>query len=921
MAERWASEHWTRPEALVGRARELQVLGDLLADLRAGRSGALVVHGEPGAGKTALLDALAELAVDARVVRVAGVEAEMELAFAAMHQLCAPMLDRLELLPKPQRQALEVTFGLSVGPAPERLLLGLAVLGLLSEVATDRPLICLVDDAQWLDEESAQVLAFVARRLGAEAVGLAIASREVGPELAGLPDLAVEGLGEEDARTLLRSVLTVPADPRVVDQFLAEAQGNPLAVLELTRGSGAAAFVEGFAPPHPNELAKTMEERFRQRVDRLPEETQRLLVLASADPLGDPLLLWRAAARLGIGTHAATPAVEDDLIAFGARVRFRHPLVRSAVYRSAAEDQRRAAHAALAEATDAAVDAERRAWHRAEAASGPDEDVASELEAYADRAQTRGGMAAAATFLERAAELTPDPADRAARALAAGEAKVHAGALTAASNLLAIAETGPLDESARARLDLVRAQLAFASGRSSQAPALLLQAARRLQAIDAHLARATYLDAFMAAHLAVSLAGPEADVAAVARAAASAPPPSHAPTPADLLLDGLATTYNDGYAAGLPLVLKAVATDTADMPAHQELRWLSVASRAAMHIWDDDRALAHSTRFVRLARETGALSELTFAVNDHALLLLISGEPSGSASAVKEAYATAEALGNIMVPWGPMGAAAWRGEDAEARALIDAYRHNAIRRGEGSALAGGAWAEAVLHNGFGRYADALAAARRAIDWINQGVFGLACWVLPELVEAAARVGKIDTVLGDLRQLDEMAEASGTDWASAVQARARALGAEDEDAEKFYRESIDRYGATRLTVELARAHLLYGEWLRRQRRRSDARDELRTALEVFEGMGMESFADRARRELRATGETARKRTVEDRTELTPQEAQVAQLAREGLSNPEIAARLFISARTVQYHLSKVFSKLGINSRSQLEHVLV
>lgn len=897
------------------------MLEDLLSVVRGGGSRALVICGEPGTGKTALLEAFAGLASDARVVRVVGVEAEMELAFAGLHQLCAPMLDCLVELPGPQRQALEVTFGISTGPAPERLLLGLAVLSLLAEAAADRPVVCLVDDAQWLDEESSSVVAFVARRLGAESVGMAIARREVGPELAGLPTLAVEGLEEDDARALLSSVLTVPVDQRVVDRFLAETRGNPLAVLELPRGLGAANLVEGFALPDPDELTETIEEQFRGRIVRLPEETQRLLILASADPLGDPLLLWRAARLLDIDAQAAIPAVEDDLITLGSRVRFRHPLVRSAVYRSASEEVRRAAHAALAEVTDATVDPERKVWHRAESAVGPDEDVAAELEEYAGRAQTRGGMATAAAYFERATELTPDPAKRAARALAAGQAKAHSGAFTAANDLLAIAESGPLADSDLARLDLARAQLAFASGRTSQAPLLLLQAARRLEAIDADLSRSTYLDAFMAAHLALDFAGPEADVTAVARAVAEAPPPSHAPTPVDLLLDGLAATYNHHFAVGLPLIRQAVATDTAGMPGHQELRWLSVASRAAMHIWDDDRALVHSSRFVQLARKTGALTELTFAVNDHALLLLLSGEPSRSASAVEEAYATAEALGNIRgVPWGAMGAAAWWGDDAGARALIDAYRHSAMERDEGSALAGGAWAEAVLHNGFGRYEDALAAARRAIDWTNQGVFGLACWVLPELVEAAARSGRVDAVLDEIRQLDEMAAASGTNWVLAVQARVRALTTEDGEAEKFHRESIDAYSATRLTVELARARLLYGEWLRRERRRTDAREEIRAALGMFEDLGMESFADRARRELSATGETARKRRVENRSELTPQEAQVAQLAREGLSNPEIASRLYISARTVQYHLSKVFTKLGITSRSQLDRVL-
>lgn len=896
------------------------MLESLLTNLRAGESRALVIYGEPGVGKSALLDALSEMASDCRVVRMSGVEAEMELPFAALHQLCAPMLDSLELLPPPQLKALEISFGLDTGSVPDRLLVGLAVLTLLSEIAADRPLLCVVDDAQWLDRESAQIIAFVARHLGKESVGIVFSTRELSSELAGLPALLLEGLREESARTLLASALTVPVDQRVLDQFVAETRGNPLALLELPHGLTTADLAGGFALLHPGELAGTIEQLYRQRIQRLPETTQTLLLLAAADPLGDPLLLWRGAERLGIEATAGRPAVDDDLIAFGVRVRFRHPLVRSAVYRSASNEARWAVHAALAEATDEAVDAERKVWHRAQAVAEPDEQVAVELERYADRARARGGMAAAAAFLERSTELSVDATQRARRALAAGEAKIHAGAFPAAVNLLAVAEVGPLDEAARARLDLVRAQLAFATNRGSQAPPLLLKAAQRLESIDADLSRATYLDALMAAHVAAISPTSDASVNAVARAAASAPPPSRAPTPADLLLDGLAATYNHGYGTGLPLVREAVSVDTTRMPSQQEIRWLFVASRAAMHIWDDERALAHSTRFTGLAREAGALTDLTFAVNDHALLLLLCGESTRATSVIDEALATAEALGGTMVPWGAMGGAAWRGQEAEAVTLIKACRDSATERGEGGAVAGAEWAEAVLYNGLGRYREALGAARRSMEWIDQGVFGLACWVLPELFEASARAEVGDTEAERRRQLDEMAAASGTEWSYALQARAHALAAEGDAAESLYRESIDRYGTTKLVVELARAHLLFGEWLRCERRRIDARAELHLALEMFEEMGLESFAERARRELRATGEAARKRSVATRNDLTDQEMKVAQLAREGLSNPEIAARLFISARTVQYHLSKVFTKLGITSRNQLEQSL-
>jgi DNA-binding CsgD family transcriptional regulator len=905
---------------LVGRDQEFRALDGLLDALRGGESRAMAIRGEPGVGKTALLDHLSARATDCRVVAVVGAEAEMELAFAALHQLCAPMLDRLTLLPAPQRQALEVTFGISMGPAPERLVVGLAVLSLLSEVAAEQPLLCLVDDAQWLDRASAQILTLVGRRLGKESVGIVISSREPGTDLAGIPELVLEGLAEEDARTLLVSGITGPVDERVLDQLLAETRGNPLALLELPRDLTAGQAAGGFAPPGTETLAGSIEQSFRRRVEVLPIETQRLLLLAAADPLGDPLVLWRAAETLGIDPAAGGPAVADDLVSFGARVRFRHPLVRSAVYRSASPEAKREAHAALADATDGAIDPERRAWHRAQAAAGPDEEVAAELERYAERARARGGLAAAAAFLERATWLSPDRAKRAVRALAASQAKVQAGAHPSVLDLIAIADAGPLEEADRARLDLVRAQLAFATKRGRDAPPLLLKAAKRLEAIDVGLARATYLDAFMAASQASRFAGPEADVAAVARAAGSAPPPQPAAGSADLLLDGLAATFNEGYAAGVPILRSALAAAMAGVPTERELRCLTLAFRAAMHVWDFDRALSLSARSVLLAREVGALNELSLSINDHAILLLLSGQLSAATAAVEEAYAIADAQGNDFVPYGAMGVAAWRGNKAEASILIEASIKNATLRGEGGSLAGAEWAQAVLSNGLGDYQVAYESARRSVGPPNQLVLGLSNWSLVELIEAGARTGMHASAAEASQQVSDMAAEAGTDWALGVEARSRALLSDDDNDGKLFRESMDRLGASPVKGELARTHLLFGEWLRRERRTTEARKELHTALEMLEAMGMEGFAERARRELRASGETARKRRVEMQGELTPQEAQVAKLAREGMSNPEIAARMYISARTVQYHLSKVFTKLGITSRSQLDRVI-
>jgi DNA-binding CsgD family transcriptional regulator len=904
---------------LMGRPAECGVLDRLVEAVRAGESRALVVHGEPGVGKTALLEYLARQASGCRVARAAGIQSEMELAFAGLHQLCAPMLDRLEQLPVPQRDALRTVLGMSVGPAPDQFLVGLAVLSLLSEVADERPLLCLVDDQQWLDRASAQVLAFAARRLVAESVGMIFGARVLSGDLARLPELVVKGLREADARALLASVLTRPLDARIRDQIVAETGGNPLALLELPRGLTPAELAGGFGLPGAVPLAGNIEENFRRRLGALPDQTRRLLLVAAADPTGDPGLVWRAATRLRVGPDAAAPADEAGLAEFGTRVRFRHPLVRSAAYRSASAQEQRQVHRALAEVTDPQLDPDRRAWHLAQAATGPDEDAAAELERSAGRAQERGGLAAAAAFLERAATLTLNPAQRARRALAAAQAKIQAGAFDTAVELLAMAEAGPLSDFQQARVDLTRAQLAYVTNRGSDAPPLLLRAARRLEPIDADLSRATYLDALAAAIFAGRLAGPGGDVLDAARAAGAAPPPQRAALAPDLLLDGLTADYNQGYAAELPMLRKALTTFGTGMSTEEELHWLSWASVTAMRIWDDDHWDALSARHVQLAREAGAVSELPLALTLRSYMLLFAGDLTAAASLIDETETVKEATGSNLAPYGALGLAALRGDETEALAVIKITKDDVNRRGEGLGITLAEWANAVLYNGLGRYDKALAAAQRATAY--EPDLGSMVWPAVEIIEAAARTGTTETASSGYRRLSEMTSASGTSWALGLQARSYALLADGEEAEHHYRESITRLGRTRVRTDLARAHLLYGEWLRRHRRRTDAREQLRTAHRMFEAMGMDAFAERARRELRATGETVHKRTVATRrAELTAQEAQIARLARDGLSNPEIGTRLFISAHTVQYHLRKVFAKLGINSRSQLDRAL-
>jgi DNA-binding CsgD family transcriptional regulator/tetratricopeptide (TPR) repeat protein len=883
--------------------------------VRAGEGRALVVRDEPGVGKTALLDYLAGRASGCLVARAVGVQSEMELAFAGLHQLCAPMLDHAESLPGPQREALRTAFGLSAGPAPDRFLVGLAVLGLLSEAARERPLVCLVDDQQWLDRASAQALGFAARRLAADPVGLVFAARVPGEDVAGLPELVVDGLAEDDARELLDSVLTGPLDARVRDRVIAETHGNPLALLELPRGLTPAQLTGGFGPSSAVSLDGRIEEIFGRQIEALPAQTRRLLQLAAADPSGDPVLVWRAAGRLAIGAGAASPAVEAGLAEFGARVLFRHPLVRSAAYRSASAQTRQELHGALAEATDPAADPDRRAWHRAQAAPGPDEEVAADLEQCAGRAQRRGGLVAAAAFLERSAGLTLDPARRAQRTLAAAQAKYRAGALDTALGLLAMARAGPLDELQRARGDLLRAQVAFASRHGRDAPPLMLSAAKQLEALDVGLARETYLEAFTAALFVGRLSPAVGDVA---RAARMAPAPVAAPARApDLLLDGLALLVTEGYAAGTPALRRALlAFRGQDISAEEGLSWLWLAERAAMATWDDETWHILASRHVKLARDAGALSELPLAVRSRILLHAHAGELAEGAALIAEAQVVADATGSQLAPYGATGIAAWRGREAEATELIQANMDGVTSRGEGRGVTS-QYAAALLYNGLGQYDKALAAAEVVCEYDDVGVLG---WSLAELVEAAVRSSQPARASGALQRLSETTRASGTDWARGTEARSRALLSEGETAENCYREAIERLGRTRMRPAAARAHLLYGEWLRRQNRRRDARAELRTAHDLFTTMGTEAFAERARRELLATGDTVRKRTVETVSELTAQEAHIARLAVDGRTNVEIGAQLFLSTRTVEWHLSKVYTKLGVGSRRELRRAL-
>jgi DNA-binding CsgD family transcriptional regulator len=902
-----------RSPRLYGRETECESLAGLVSGTRRGHGAVLVVRGEAGTGKTALLDHAACLAEGAQVIRAAGAEPEAALPYAGLHQLCGPMTGLVGRLAVPQRAALETVFGVKAGAEPDRFLVGLGILRLLTEAAAERPLICLVDDAQWLDSASAQALAFAGRRLGSVPAAVVFAAREAVSDLAGLPEAAIGGLRDQDARDLLAATLGRPLDEQVREQVVAETGGIPGRLLEL-RDLTPAGLAGGFGlPAAPADPIPAALERL---LGGLPVPTGRLLTAAAADPTGDPALLWRAAGYLGVTSEAALPAAEAGLVSFSSRVVFRDRAVRSAVYQSASLRDRRAAHQALAQATDARADPDRRAWHRSHACGEPDEDIAADLERTAPTAHARGGLAASAAFLERAALMTTHEDRRAVRTLAAATAMLQAGEPGAVARLLAMAEPGVPDHYQRASADLVRARLAASQNRGGDVPRQLADAAGRLDRADPAQVRGAYLDAIRAAAFAAGLAAPAGAVADVARAALTAPG-APAPGPSDLLLDGLAGYLEDEQAAAAPVLRQALAGFGRRLTAG-DLRWLPLACTCALTLWDEAAADTLSGRYLQLARDEGAVGELPLALNFLACRRLLSGDLDAAAALAAEARAAAAAAGTGYSPYGALGLAALRGGREEALALIDSAARDAARRDEGLGAAAAQWAAAVLHNGLGQYATALAAAEDAVRYAGPSV--LASWPAAELVEAAARTGQRDRAAGPMSRLSRAAGAAGGDWALGVRARSLALLSDGAPAEDLYRAAIGHLGRSRARVALARAHLLYGEWLRRENRRVDAREQLRRAHVLLSAMGAAGFAERARRELLATGETVRRRTVETDRDLTAQETQIAVRARDGQTNTEIAAELFLSPRTVEWHLRKVFAKLGITSRRQLQHVL-
>jgi DNA-binding CsgD family transcriptional regulator len=914
-----ASSNGHRAPALLGRRRECRTVDQLLESVRAGRSQVLIVRGESGVGKSALLEYLSERASGCRLARATGVESEMTLAYAGLHQICGPLLDLRERLPGPQRDALATAFGLRAGPAPDPFVVGLAVLGLLSEIARERPLVCAVDDAQWLDNESALALAFVSRRLSVNPIGLVFAAPESWElrELYGLPELAVTGLKLRDAVTLLDSVLAGRLDERVRDRIVRESRGNPLTLLELADCVASVDLAGGFALPDVMPSVNRIEQTLLRKVEVLPDDSRRLLLLAATESRGDLSLLWRAAGRLGLGPDAAVPAEAAGLIDVSAHIQFSHPLLRAAVYRGASAADRCEAHRVLAEVTELDADADHRVWHQAHAADAPNEEVAADLERSAGLAAARGGVAAAAAFLGRATELTPDPARRTQRALEAARANAQAAGFEHATSMLATADAGPIDELLHARVEVTRAQIAFAQGSCDEASQLLLAVARTLERRDVGLARETYLDALRAAMCAGHLAkGLSVFELAHAVRAAPAPPQAHK---GDMLLNALVARLLDGDVAAVQLSKRAIqAFCDQGCSIQDRLRLLWLTSVTAADLWDDERWDNFSARRVAIAREAGAISELPAALTSRAYVQLFAGKLAEASSLVREAQTVAGAAGANLVPYGAIGLAAWQGREDLFHLVIDAAIDDAVVRGEGVGVTVTHWASALLFNGLCRYDDALAAALELAK--HPRALVPSGWVSTELIEAAVRSGATELATDVLERLSETTGVSGTDWALGVEARSRALVSDRDAAEPLYREAIERLDGTLIRVDLARSRLLYGEWLRREGRRVDAREQLHQAHNTFATIGMEAFAERARRELSAAGEKVPKRSVEKQGRLTQQEEQIARLARNGLSNPEIGTQLFISGRTVEWHLRNAFGKLGISSRKQLRMAL-
>jgi DNA-binding CsgD family transcriptional regulator len=908
------------PSRLVGRRHEQAEIAQLLASARSGLSAALVLRGEAGVGKTALIDDAVAGAADLEILRLVGIESEMQLGFAGLHQLLVPFLDGIEALPRPQMHALNAAFGISDDDAPETFLISLATLTLLSHAATRRALLIVVDDAQWWDQESAEVLGFVARRLYADRVGLLIAVRDPSDRrvpLDTLPSITIRPLSERASVELLASTVEAPIESSVRDRILADALGNPLALLELT-GALSTDQLAGVAMlPEPLAVGAQLEARFLRQVRELPAQTQRFLLVAAAEPTGDPALVWRAGRDLGFDEGAILAAEAEHLIIPGPPMSFRHSLIRSAIYHGASAAERRQAHSALAAATDVETDPDRRAWHRAAATHAPDEDVAAELEGAANRARSHGGYATTAALLSRAAQLTPDPSRRGLRYFAAAESDFTAGSSPRAHANLQHA-LPDLDPSSLAHARRLEALIFFIDmdradtlGRAKRVVPMLLDAAVALGPLDIHGARETLLDAIqMAVYFGTASPTTLEEVARTSQSLTLAG--GVEPTSVDLLLDALAELYAEGYDNAVPVLQRALAAIRTDTQAREFPRRLALGCWPAFALSDDEAVRSVANECVALSRSRGAFQVLPEPLNYLGQWAL----RTGSLAAADEYFTEADAMRSLLDRTGPATAellivSAWRGRETDVRAAAPALAAVARQLGLGLVVDHAEYAVALLELGLGNYRAAALCLPNFTHDLALGAFRAV-----DAIEANVRGGDHETAVAALEWLSGRALATGSSIDLGLAARGRALLSDDADAEEHFREALAQLESSGARLHLARAQLLYGEWLRRRNRRRDARVQLVAALDTFESTGANAFADRTRLELLASGVKARKRVDETRSDLTPQEEQIARLAAGGATNPEIGARLFISSSTVDFHLRKVYRKLDIKSRREL-----
>ncbi|MFJ9942072.1 helix-turn-helix transcriptional regulator [Streptomyces erythrochromogenes] len=914
-----------------GRRTERAELEQLVADARTGMSGVLVLRGNAGIGKTALLDHAVASASSLRVTRLAGAEAEQELGFAAVHRLLLPFLDRRADLPRPQLLALETALGMTTGPVPDRFLVGLAVLTLLAGAARRQPLLVICDDAQWMDRESLDVLAFVGRRLHADGIAMLFALRDESGSaavLAGLPELSIPGLGDTDARALLAENLDPTTDLLLRDRIIAEAAGNPLAIRELARGAGT---LQPSAAGRPLPVSRGLEARFLERFRLLPAPARRAVLIAAADATGNRDLVRRA-------VHHQVPSTPDDIDAAfeeaeradvlapgtdAAGLSFRHPLIRSAVYGGAGRADRRAAHAALAAVTDPLADPGRHAWHLASAAAGPDAAVADRLHACAERAKDNGGYLARAAFLHRAAELTEDAATASVRLLEASAAALMGGAPHRAEELLARLAPAPDMPAVQAHADRLCGLVHLMVGKEG-AVGLLHQAAQALSSHDPRGCRDALLEAVDAA-MVVPRIGRGTGMAAIARTALeihgrSTRDRQDSFDPADLFLDGHARLAAVGHTQAAPVLKAALTAMRAQGAEHGgAVRWSLLGMLAAIETWDIDALSECGRRYADAARSHGALRMLQIAAHANATAEVFRGDLATAQLHFAEFKDVADATGADSRLSHPTDAMlhGWRGDEAATLAAVRAQQELYPERPGGVPVQLVRAAHVVLRLGQGRYAEAQAAAVPVLDDPPAHGGGL---VLPGLVEAALRNHDTGTAERALDRLTERAKACGTPWALGLLARSRALMAVGAEADALFRDAVAHLDPTPLGTEKAHTRLLHGEWLRRRRRRGDARVQLRVAHQAFARMGAAAFAERARLELRATGEHPRRRDAPAPADLTPQETRIARMAVDGATNQEIATHLFLSASTVEYHLAKVFRKLGVTSRRHLRTAL-